>query len=256
MIPLKTEIEIEMMREGGKKLARVKNSLEEAVGAGVKASEIEGLAVSLIKKEGAEPSFKMVPGYSWATCINVNEGLVHGIPEPDMVFKKGDLVSVDVGMFYKGFHTDTSFSLAIDPTPEVARFLKVGKEALKLAIDRMLPGRHIWDISGTIEETVKAAGYTPIRALVGHGVGKELHEEPQIPCFLPRSNRGESGNVEDSPKIEAGMVFAIEVMYAAGDPNVVQMPDGWTISMRDGKISGLFEETVAALASGPQIITQ
>lgn len=249
MILFKTDLEIKIMAEGGEKLARVKNSLKEAVGTGVKASEIEELAVSLIKKEGGEASFKMVPGYSWATCVNVNDGLVHGIPASNVVFGKGDLVSVDVGMFYRGFHTDTSFSVAIDPEPEVAHFLEVGQNALRRAIGETRVGGHIWDISKAIEETVKSAVYSPIRALVGHGVGRELHEEPQIPCFVP-------GRVEDSPKIEAGMVFAIEVMYAAGLPDVVLDADGWTIAMRDGKISGLFEETVAVTASGPQIITQ
>ena len=247
MISIKTPEEIEIMAEGGRRLGRIKKALEEKIEEGIKASEIEELAVELIAKEGGQPSFKMVPGYSWATCININEGLVHGIPRADMRFEKGDVISVDVGMFYKGFHTDTSISVAIDPTSEIKRFLQVGKEALKKAVKEVRPGKHIYDISKAIEETVVGAGYSPIRALVGHGVGRELHEEPQIPCFTP------SG---DSPEIKPGMAFAIEVMYALGSPDVVQMSDRWTIAMRDGKISGLFEETVAVAASGPQIITQ
>lgn len=249
MIPLKTPTEIEIMAEGGKKLARVKNILKEGVQIGVKASDIENLAVSLIKEERAGESFKMVPGYSWATCVNVNDGLVHGIPKEEIVFKKGDVVSVDVGLFYKGFHTDTSITVGLEVDGETKRFLEVGQEALKKAIDQVKVGRHIWHISKTIEQIIKEGGYSPIKALVGHGVGKELHEEPQIPCFVP-------GRVEDSPRIEPGMVLAIEVMYTQGSPNVIQLPDGWTIAMADGKISGLFEETVAVSLTGSRVLTQ
>ena len=232
-ITIKTPQEIKIMAEGGEKLARVKNALKEAVKPEVKASEIEELAVKLIKEEGAEASFKKVPGYSWATCISVNEGLVHGIPVSTLVFKKGDIVSVDVGIYYKGFHTDTSISVGISESPENRKFLNVGQETLNKAIKAAVPGNHIYDISKVIEDSVKSAGYTPIKALVGHGVGHELHEDPQIPCFLP-------GNVSDSPKIVPGMVLAIEVMYAQGKDSVEIAEDGWTIRMRDGKISGLF----------------
>ena len=249
MIPIKTPGEIKTMAEGGRRLGRIKKALEEKIGEEVRASDMEELAVDLIEKEDGKASFKMVPGYSYVTCVNVNEGLVHGIPTSNVVFKKGDLVSIDVGMFYKGFHTDTSFSVGVAPGAEVQRFLEVGKKALEKAVDAARSGKHIYDISKAIEGTVMGAGYSPIRALVGHGVGRELHEEPQIPCFVP-------GKIEDSAEIKPGTVLDIEVMYALGVPDVVQMSDGWTIAMCDGKISGLFEETVAVLASGPQIITQ
>jgi len=246
MIPLKTQEEMEIMAEGGKKLARVKNSLKDAVKEGVTAPEIEDLAVKLIQKEGGEPSFKMVPGYSWATCVNVNEGLVHGIPSKSMVFKKGDVVSVDVGMYFKGFHTDTSFSVGISPEEDTKKFLEVGKKALTKAISEVKVGRHIYDISKAIQDTITAAGYSPVKALVGHGVGRELHEEPQIPCFVPGG---------DSPEVKPGMVLAVEVMYSQGSPDVVQEADGWTIAMRDGKIAGLFEETVAVSYEGSRVLT-
>jgi methionyl aminopeptidase len=248
MINIKTQDEIKVITDGGKKLARVKNSLREAVKEGVSAYDIEELATSLIKNEGAEPSFKMVPDYSWSTCINVNEGLVHGIPKKEVVFKKGDLVSVDVGLFYEGFHTDTSFSVGVDPSEEVEKFLKVGEEALEKAISQAKTGNHVFDISKAIEDTISKAGYTPIRALVGHGVGKELHEDPQIPCFVP-------GAIDASPALASGMVLAIEVMYAQGTADVEVLPDGWTIAMRDGKISGLFEETIVIGNEGAKIVT-
>ena len=155
---------------------------------------------------------------------------------------------MDVGIYYKGFHTDTSVTVGIDLTPENSRFLEAGRRALNAAIARALPGKHIFDISEAMEDTIEAAGYTPVRALVGHGVGRELHEEPQIPCFVPRgSGRGE--------EIVPGMVLAIEVMYAQGGSEVGLLPDGWTIAMRDGKISALFEETVAVTPRGHQVLT-
>lgn len=248
MIVLKSQKEIEIMAEGGAKLSKIKKALAKAIKVGVRAAQIESLANEYIKAEGGKASFKTVPGYSWATCINVNDGLVHGIPRDEIIFKSGDLISVDIGMLFQGFHTDTSFSVALDPSPETKRFLEVGRQALKKAISMVSPGNHIWDVSRAIEQTVKAAGYSPIRALVGHGIGKELHEDPQIPCFVP-------GKIEESPEIKIGMTLAIEVMYALGSPDVVLSSDGWTIATRDGKISGLFEETVAVTASGTQIIT-
>ena len=249
MINLKTPAEIQIMLEGGKKLARVKKTLGKAVKAGVRASEIEELAMKLIKAEGAEPSFNKVPGYSWATCISVNEGLVHGIPTKELVFKDGDLVSVDVGLYFKGFHTDTSISVGIALSPANKKFLNIGLNALEKAISKAQVGNYIYDISEAIESTVEAAGYTVVKALVGHGVGRELHEDPQIPCFVP-------GRISDSPKIVPGMVLAIEVMYAVGSDKVRVLEDGWTIAMRDGKMSGLFEDSVAVTTKGPIVLTR
>lgn len=248
MIQKKTAGEIEIMAEGGAKLGRVKHALAAAVKIGGNAAEIEALAQELIKKEGAGVSFDKVPGYHWATCIVKNEGLVHGIPVKNLVFEKGDVVSIDVGVFYKGFHTDTSVTVGLDLTPENKKFLNVGKQALANAISKARPGNYLYAISQAIEDTIEGAGYTTIKALVGHGVGRELHEDPQIPCFVP-------GRLEDSPKIEAGMVLAIEVMYAQGRDAVEVLSDGWTIAMRDGKISGLFEETVAVTEKGPKVLT-
>ncbi len=247
-VSIKNKSEIKKMIEGGKKLARVKKSLANKIAAGVNAADIEKEAERLIEKEGGEASFKMVPGYYWATCVNVNEGLVHGIPKAEIVFKKGDVVSVDVGMYYKGFHTDTSFTVGVEASPEIEKFLTMGRSALQNAIDKARVGNRIYDISSAIEDTLKAGGATPIRALVGHGVGRALHEEPQIPCFT-------QGARERSSLISPGMVLAIEVMYAQGTPDVVTLPDGWTISMADGKISALFEETVAITKHGPLILT-
>ncbi|MEK7112535.1 MAG: type I methionyl aminopeptidase [Patescibacteria group bacterium] len=245
---LKTPSDISIMAEGGKKLSKIKKALKESISEGVRASDVDELAQKLIEKEGGKPSFMMVPGYKWATCVNVNDGLVHGIPKKEVVFKKGDIVSVDVGFFYKGFHTDTSFTVGLTSDGGVEKFLKTGRLALKKAIHQVKVGKRIFDISKAIEDVVKTQGYSPIKALVGHGVGRGLHEGPQIPCFT-------QGKKEESPEIILGMVLAIEVMYAQGSEEVEINEDGWTISMRDGKISALYEETVAITKHGPLVLT-
>ena len=247
-IPIKSKREIEIMQEGGKRLSEVKQLLMSLVKEGVSAWEIEEEAERQILKRGGAPSFKMVPGYSWATCINVSQGVVHGIPRKDVIFKKNDLVSVDLGMFFKGFHTDTSFSLVIGRNHEKEKFLEIGRKALDLAIDNTRAGRRIFDISKAIEETLNKAGYRPVRSLFGHGVGRKLHEEPQIPGFVYARR-------EDTPEIKVGMVLAIEVIYVMGREQLVLEKDGWTISTADGKISALFEETVAVTPQGPLVIT-
>jgi methionyl aminopeptidase len=244
----KSKSDQKKMIEGGKKLAKVKSKLKEAVRVGVSAAEIEKLAVELIRKQGGKPSFKMVPKYSWATCVNVNEGIVHGIPKRELVFKKGDVVSVDIGLFYKGFHTDTSFSVGLKVNEKIRRFLDTGEKALKRAIEATVPGNRIYDISEAIEERLKESGYNPVKSLVGHGVGKDLHEEPQIPCYT-------SGSYKDSPKIPKGAAFAIEVMYSLGSSEIALTDDGWTINTRDGKISALFEETVITADNGTKVLT-
>jgi len=247
-INIKSKDDIKVMIEGGKRLRDIKKRLFETVRAGISAYEIETLATELIKKTGGKPSFKMVSGYKWSTCVNVNAGLVHGIPKKDIVFAKGDLVSVDVGLFYKGFHTDTSFSKGIDLSTKNKKFFDCGRLALKKAISQAKKGKRIYDISSAIEEVVVSSGYVPVRALVGHGVGRELHEEPLIPCVR-------FGKRENSPEIVDGMTIAIEVMYVMGSEKLVQETDGWTISTSDGKISALFEETVAVTPDGPLVIT-
>lgn len=248
-IIVKTATQIKVMVEGGKKLARIKGRLKKEVVEGISASKIDKIADELITKEGGKPSFKMVHGYHWATCVNVNEGVVHGIPKSEIVFKKGDVVSVDLGMFYGGFHTDTSFSVGLNIDSEVNAFLETGKRALQAAIQAAKPGNRVYDISFAIESIVKYGGYSPVKALVGHGVGRKLHEEPQIPCFVDGTRR------DQTPVIPEGAVLAIEVMYSMGSADVVLNNDGWTIQTSDGKISALFEETVAVTKEGPKILT-
>lgn len=248
-INLKTPEELGIMAEGGKKLSEVKHALVAAVKAGVSGAEIDTLAEKLILEKGGKPSFKMVKGYSWTTCINVNEGVVHGIPHEDLIFKDGDLVSIDLGMYYKGFHTDTSISVGINPSEEVSNFLKAGKLAFEKAVSAIVPNNsYIYDISKGMEDVLLKNGYSPILDLTGHGIGKNLHEAPYIPCFT-------SGLRIESPKIVPGMALAVEVMYCQGSPNLMKEKDGWTIVTEDGKIAGLFEDTIIVTEKGFKVIT-
>lgn len=240
---IKTGEEIKVMAEGGARLAEIRNKIVGAVKPGVTGIELDQLADKLITKAGGKASFKMVPGYRWATCININDVVVHGIPDGYKI-KAGDKVGIDVGMFYKGFHTDTSVTVG---GPE--EFLEVGRRGLKKAIEEARVGKRVADVSAAMQETAETAGYSVVRALTGHGIGHDLHEEPAIPCFI-------LGEYKHSPKLTAGMVLAIEIMYNAGSAEVVyKSDDGWTIATKDGKISGLFEETVAVTEHGPVILT-
>lgn len=246
---LKTPAELEIMAEGGKILREIKYILAEKVKVGVSAYEIDKLADDLVTKNKAEAAFKKVKNYRFATCINVNQGVVHGIPKKETVFKGGDLVSIDLGILYKGFYTDTSISLGLNPSSEVKKFLDAGKEALAKAASAIKPDRsYIWDISEAIEDTIIKHGYKPVLDLTGHGIGKSLHEDPYIPCFT-------EGKRIDSLKIVPGMALAIEVIYTKGSPNLIKENDGWTIVTEDDKIAGLFEDTLIVTEKGYRIIT-
>jgi methionyl aminopeptidase len=245
---IKTSEEIQIMREGGQKLARVRDSLYDMVDKGVSAADIEKRAVELIQEEGAEASFKKVPDYHWATCVNVDDGVVHGIPHSEIVFRDGNVVSVDLGIYYKGFHTDTALTKQIGNNQETETFLQNGQESLKKAIAAAIVGNVVGDISHAMQSELVKHDLNPIKALTGHGVGKELHEDPMVPCYV-------SGTRDEKVKLVAGMTLAIEVMYTTGKGDIVLEDDGWTLSTKDGKISALFEETIVVTPDGPLILT-
>ncbi len=248
-VNLKTEQEMLMMKEGGVILARVKKAAAKKVVAHASAWDVEEFVTDMIEAEGAEPSFKRVPGYRWSTCINVNDGVVHGIPRKDVVFKDGDIVSVDLGVYYKGFHTDTALTVVVGKMDgEKQFFLEAGRRADNAGIKAVKEGRTIGDISEAIEKTLKNAGLRPIKSLTGHGVGRDLHEAPAIPNFV-------SGSSDEGVVLKKGMVLAVEVMYTAGRGEITQDRDGWTLRTKDGKIAGLFEETVAITGHGPIVLT-
>jgi len=228
MIPIKTPAEIEIMKQGGKILKTAMEKTLAGVKPGVLVADLDKLAEQEILKLGGEPGFKRVEGYKWTTCFSINEDVVHGIPTA-RVIENGDIVGIDMGVFYKGFNTDTSWTtIAASGKGQAAsqgsqKFLKVGEKALEEAIKQARPRNKISDISKAINDTIVKAGYSPVRALTGHGVGKILHEDPAIPCFF------EPGQEKHSPEIKPGMVLAIEVIYNQGSADVVLANDGWTI---------------------------
>jgi len=257
MIPIKTRDEIEIMREGGRRLKEVFERVLPEIKMGVSKKEIDKKVEKLILDFGGQPSFKMVPKYQWASCITVNEEVVHGVPNDEMI-EAGDIVSLDVGMYYQGFHTDRAETIEIRDTGYGIRdtryriqdteFLRVGKLALEKAIQAAIPGNRVGHISLAIQKAIEERGFSPVRALTGHGVGKKLHEEPLIPCFL-------KDKLSETPVLKEGMVLAIEVIYCAGKPDLVLRPDNWTVATKDGKISALFEETVAITAGGSLVLS-
>jgi methionyl aminopeptidase len=253
MIPLKDDNQIRIMAEGGQILAGVLKKTLGSVKPGISKAELDKIAEEEIVEKGGEPSFKMVRGYHWTSCITVNSEVVHGIPN-DYKIRPGDIVGIDLGIYYKGFHTDVSWSILVPGGPkkdelEKKKFLQAGEEALTAAIKKALVGNYIGQISQEIQNRIEAAGYHVVRELTGHGVGKVLHEDPSIPGYLDQ-------NYQKTTKIQSGMVLAIEIIYTLGKPDIVLEADGWTITTKDGKISALFEGTVAVGPSGPLILTK
>lgn len=234
--------------EGGKLLAGIRKQLVQATEPGVRLIEIDRLAEQLITQAGGKPSFRMVPGYQYSTCISVNEGVVHGVPTERKI-KSGDLVSIDLGLYYLGYHTDAATSFIVGRGEEKDRqFLKTGKKALKRAIDRAKPGKRVGQISQVIQETIETAGFSCARSLTGHGIGKKLHLPPSIPCVL-------HGSIARTPPIERGQILAIEVIYIQGSPDLILADDGWTLHSRDGSLAALFEETIL-IEDNPIILTE
>lgn len=239
--------QISAMREGGAKLRVLKKALQDSVKVGTRAEEIEQLAQDLISQAGGRPNFSLVRGYDWATCVMINSEVCHGIPK-NKVVADGDLVSIDVGMLYQGWHLDTSISFGVgNQTGEQIQFLSVGKQALKKAISRAKPGASVYDLSFAMQKTVERQGYSPVLELTGHGIGRELHMEPNIPCIAVRRDK--------KIKLVAGQTLAIEIMYALGEPDLKLASDGWTYLTRDGSLTAMFEETVLVGQDGPVILT-
>lgn len=257
MIDIKTEKEIEIMAYGGKILSDVLLEVLKHVKAGVSELEIDAMAERSIRERGGEPGFMKVPGYQHAICVSTNDVVVHGIPT-NYIFKEGDVVGIDCGVYYEGFHTDMSETIQVkseklkvkSSEKSVGKFLKTGKRALEEAIKMAVVGNHIGNISAVIQKIIEGAGYNVVASLIGHGVGRELHEEPEIPGFM-------LGKIEKTPKIKEGMTLAIEVIYNMGKADVVYANrDGWTIKTADGNTSGVFERTIAVTKKGPILLTK
>ena len=259
IIPIKTEKEIQMMQEGGKKLSWVFGQLKPLIKSGSNLLKIEQQANQLIKSIGAKPAFKQVANYHWATCLNVNDEIVHGIPK-DYQLKANDVLNIDIGLYYRGFNTDMSSTFRVKTQPpkpnpqnntvdEIDRFLATGKLALKEAQKQAKVGNRVGHISEKIQQIIELAGYNCARNLTGHGVGRLLHESPMIPCFL-------RGRIEETPLLQKGMTLAIEIIYTQGSPELITDNDGWTIRTKDGKISAVFEETIVISQKGYLVLTK
>jgi methionyl aminopeptidase len=246
MITIKTPAEIELLRQGGKKLSELLHTLVAAVTPGITTGELDILARELFKKSGGEPTFLGFHGFPGSICISVNEEVVHGIPGK-RVLKDGDVVGIDAGLRYKGFCTDTATTVVIgQPTTEVSTLMQVAQESLAAGIAAARIGNRVGDISAAVQATIDPHGYGIVRDLTGHGIGRNQWEEPAIPNF---------GKPGTGPTLKEGMVIAIEPMVNLGGREVMQMDDDWTIATIDNSIAVHFEHTIAITANGPEILT-
>jgi methionyl aminopeptidase len=240
---------ITAMREGGKRLGRVRDALVQFTQVGTSFAEIEAEAQRLIKKENAVPNFALVPGYHWATCIMKNDEVCHGIPTKDKVVQDGDLITIDVGLLFQGYNLDTTASFYRgEVTQSKEKFLEVGKKALSRAIDEAVIGNSVYDISSMMQKVTEKAGYGAVYQLTGHGIGKKLHDDPMVPCVAYRSDKRK--------KLYEGQTLAIEIMYTMGNPALILDEDGWTYRTADHSLAGMVEETVLITKNGPEILTQ
>jgi methionyl aminopeptidase len=246
MIPIKTEGELTAMRASGRVAAAVLAQVASAVAPGVTTGELDELARRLIREQGAESAFLGYRGFPGAICVSVNEEVIHGIPGRRTV-AMGDLVSLDVGVRYRGFIGDTATTVMVGVIDAGSvRLVETTRRALTAGIAAVRPGAHLSDVSHAVEQAVRAAGCSVVREFVGHGVGRELHEEPQVPNY-GRPGRG--------PVLKVGMTFCIEPMVNLGRPEVDVLADKWTVVTRDGRPSAHFEHTVAVGADGAEILT-
>jgi methionyl aminopeptidase len=255
MIVRKNMAELEKMRAAGLLVWKILDTLKNMVGQGVTTYELEVTAEKMMLDAGARPAFK---GYStpaaatkfpFVLCTSVNEEIVHGMPSQRRMLKDGDIVSIDTGVQLNGYYGDSAVTVAVgEISEETQRLLDVTRESLELAIDKARPGNRLFDICGTVERHVTSNGFTVVREFVGHGIGTQMHEEPQIPNYVDR--RGEN------PRLKEGMVLAIEPMVNAGKPGSRVKADKWTAVTEDGKYSAHFEHTVAVTANGPWVLTR
>lgn len=246
-ISIKSEKEIERMRESGRILANVLKELESFVRPGISTFDIDKKCREVIKGYGCIPSFLDYNGFPASLCVSVNDEVVHGIPDKEHILREGDIVSLDCGVIYKGYHSDAARTVPVgEITKEAAKLIEVTKQSFYEGIKFAKEGKHLYDISEAIQTYVESFGFSVVRDLVGHGIGKNLHEEPQIPNFKQRGK---------GPKIMAGMTFAIEPMVNVGRYDVYWMDNDWTVVSEDGSLSAHYENTVLITNGEPEILT-
>ena len=246
-IPIKTPQQIKVMRQGGKILRKTLEMLKKAVKPGISTLKLDQLAEEFIlKHKGAKPAFKGYRGFPASICTSVNKEVVHGMPSRNRILKNGDIVGIDCGVYYKRMYTDACITVLVgSPDPEIRHFVKITKKALEKSLKQVRPGGHIGDISAVIQKTLEDQSYSPVIECTGHGVGKNLHEPPEI------INMGRKGT---GPLMKPGMTFAIEPISAMGDGKVVTARDGWTIITADRSLSAHFEHTVLVTKTGCEIL--
>ncbi len=248
MIPIKNEKEIELMRISSKITAETFLLVWSLIKPGITTGKLDEEIEKFIRSKGARPAFKGLYGFPASACISVNEEVVHGIPSHNRVLKEGDIVSVDIGVEYKGYFGDSAFTFPVgEIDPLKKKLMRVTIEALYRGIEQAKPGNRLQNISYTIQSLAEAHGYGVVRELVGHGIGKALHEEPQVPNF-GRPNRG--------PMLKPGMTLAIEPMINMGTRRVVTRDDGWTVVTQDGLPSAHYEHTIVVRNGAPEILTE
>lgn len=247
MIYKKSPEELEIMREGGRILVDTLDALEESLRPGVTTADLDRIAEQLITGACASASFKGYRGFPASICTSPNHVIVHGIPGPTTL-KEGDIISLDVGVLWKGFHVDSAWTFPVgEVSAEARELLKVAEASLDAALDQCLPGKRLGDVGHAVESTAQGAGFSIVREYVGHGVGRSLHEEPQIPNYGPPGRR---------QALSPGMTLAIEPMVNLGGERTKVLGDGWTVETLDGSLSAHFEHTVAITEEGNEILTQ
>lgn len=246
-VSIKSAREIELMREAGRLLALVHEELGKAIRPGMSTKEVDELGEKLIRGYGCVPNFLHYNGYPASICVSVNNEVVHGIPKKDRFLKEGDIVSLDAGLIYKGYHSDAARTHAVGTiSPEAQKLIDVTRQSFFEGIKMAKAGYHLYDISAAIDAYVSQFGYGIVRDLVGHGIGTSLHEDPQIPNFAQRRK---------GVRLQAGMTLAIEPMINAGGWEVNFQNDGWTVVTRDGSLSAHYENTILVTDGEPEILT-
>ncbi len=247
MINIKTEPELELIRKSGEVLKETFSVLEKMIRPGVTTAELDAAAEDFMRSRGGIPAFKGYQGYPATICASINEEVVHGIPGPRSL-EEGDIVGIDMGVVLEEFYSDATRTYPVGEVSEdTARLIRVTSETLDHGIEQARAGNHLSDISHAIQKHAESHGYSIVRALVGHGIGRRMHEEPQIPNFGPPGK---------GPELQAGMVLAIEPMVNVGTHDVLTLEDKWTFVTVDGKLSCHFEDTVAVTDNGPRIMTR
>ncbi len=246
MIIAKSAAEIEVMREAGRITARALDAVSSAVRPGATTADLDAIAEDVIVKAGARPAFKGYHGFPATLCTSVNDQVVHGIPG-GRVLKEGEIVSVDCGAIVDGYYGDSARTFPVGHvSAEANRLMDVTKRSLEAGIARCRPGMRLYDVSAAVQDVAEAAGFSVVREYVGHGIGRSMHEDPQVP------NYGKAGT---GPTLRTGMVLAIEPMINAGAADVRSLDDGWTVVTLDGAMSAHFEHTVAVTEDGPLVLT-